>query len=107
VHGSISFGAANKLLEVDRITEKAPHVLVLDMASVLYLDATGLHVLEQMRKNCVKAGIRLIIAGIHAQPLAVMEKANKLEEFGKENFKESVMQVFSEARHSNPTPPIS
>jgi SulP family sulfate permease len=101
VHGSFSFGAANKLLEVDRITEKAPQVLVLDMASVLYMDATGLHVLEQMHKNCVKAGIRLVIAGIHAQPLTVMEQADKLEAFGAKNFKGSVAQIFSEIHHSD------
>ncbi len=96
IAGSFSFGAANKLLEIDRITSKNPRGLILDLSRVIYMDATGLHVLRQMRGDCVWSGIRLIIAGIHAQPLSVIAKAGKLKEFGQENIKARLSDALKE-----------
>lgn len=85
IRGSFSFGAANKLLELDQITSKFPKVLVLEMASVLYLDATGIRVLDQLHRDCKKIGTRLVIAGIQAQPLSALRKAGELHDIGEEN----------------------
>ena len=96
IHGSFSFGAANRILELDRIAARPPKVLVLDMQGVLYMDATGLHVLDELHAQCAKAGIRLVIAGIHTQPLMVLKKAEKLPVFGEENLKKDLEEFLKE-----------
>ena len=105
VHGSFSFGAANQLMELIRITAKKPKVLALEMKDVLYMDATGLHVLDEMHRQCSRAGIRLMISGIHMQPLTVLEKSGKLLELGENNLKENLAEVLREA--ANPARTLS
>src|SRR6185295_8403385 len=60
VEGSFFFGVAQKIMEVGRIVSKEPRALVLDMAGVLHIDATGLHVLEKIRLDCGRRKIRFI-----------------------------------------------
>src|SRR5258708_21371140 len=48
---------------------KKPRALILDMTDVIHMDASGLHTLRQIHKECQSRGIRFMIAGIHAQPL--------------------------------------
>ncbi len=101
VRGSFSFGAANKLLDLDRITAKPPKILVLEMSGVLYMDATGIRALDQMHRQCEKAGIRFVVAGIHAQPLTALENADQLHALGEDNIKESIGALLDEL-HDQP-----
>ncbi len=96
IQGTFSFGAANKLLELDRITSQRPKVIVLEMSGVLYMDATGLYVLDKLHEQCTRANIRLVIVGIHTQPLTVMEKADKLAKIGENNLKSNMDQLLKE-----------
>ncbi len=90
VHGSLFFGAANKLIEMIRLMSKKPNTVLLDLSDALHMDASGLHVLDQIHRECRVSGIRLIFVGTHAQPLMVMQQMNKVKEFGEENFKDNV-----------------
>jgi SulP family sulfate permease len=96
INGSFFFGAANKVMEVERSFFKKPRALVLEMKGVLHLDASGLKVLDQIYKNCRQRGTRLILVGIHAQPMVAMQMANKYEEFGEDNFKGDLREAFQE-----------
>ncbi|UUZ62550.1 STAS domain-containing protein [Polaromonas sp. P1-6] len=60
------------------VVENAPQGLVfrLDAQS---LDTSGLDVLEQLHKAIVLRGGRLVLAGLNAQPKAVMERSGFLE----------------------------
>ncbi len=49
------------------------------------MDATGLHSLKEFYKKCQHSKTRLIIVGIHSQPLRVMEKSGVLGLIGREN----------------------
>ena len=71
----------------DPASEYPAVALVLDMEDVLHMDASGLHVLEQIHKDCRARGIRFIISGIHSQPYAILEKAHQIKVFGESNFK--------------------
>ena len=75
----------HKLMEVERIIAKAPRALILDMSDVLHMDSTGLHVLLRIHKECRNQRVRLILAGVHAQPLVVLEQADQMEVFGRQN----------------------
>jgi len=100
VHGSFFFGAANKLLEVERFSFKTPRVLILEMSGVLFLDTSGLRVLEQMDRRCRDGKIRLILVGIHAQPMMAFQKANLYEKFGENNFKGDLKEALEDIKGS-------
>jgi len=98
IRGSFFFGAAQKIMEVGRIVSKAPKALILDMAGVLHMDASGLHVLEKIQRECTARGTRLILAGAHSQPLLVLTEAGQVERFGEENFKGTLEAALAEFR---------
>jgi len=80
LYGSLFFGAVAKLDPILTVVEGAPKGLVvrLDMQSLQSLDTSGLDVLEQLHKAVVLRGGRLVIAGVNAQPRAVMERTGFL-----------------------------
>ena len=96
IHGSFFFGAANKLLQVDSAFFKQPKALVLEMKGVLHLDISGLKILEQIRSRCQKQDGRLVLVGVHAQPLKMIQQSRQYEKFGGKNFKESLAEAFEE-----------
>jgi SulP family sulfate permease len=98
INGSFFFGAAGKLLEVDRAIFQAPKVLILDMGAVFHMDTTGLKTLRDIRQQCEKRGTRLILAGVHSQPLAVLQKAKKVDKIGRENFKPSLAKALKDLK---------
>ena len=49
------------------------------------MDASGLHVLQQTQDECRRRGSRMILVGIHAQPLMVLERADLIESLGSRN----------------------
>jgi len=63
------------------LVESSPRGLAvrLDLQSLQSLDASGLDVLEQVHKAIVLRGGRLILAGLNAEPRAVMERSGFLE----------------------------
>ena len=81
LYGSLFFGAVAKLDPILSAVESAPQGLVvrLDVQSLQSLDTSGLDVLEQLHKAIVLRGGRLLLAGLNAQPRAVMARAGFLE----------------------------
>jgi len=90
INGSLFFGAAEKLMELDRAVFKTPRVLILDMSAVLHMDTTGLKTIRDIRLQCQSRKTRLILAGVQRQPMAVLHKAKKVDKIGKENFMPSL-----------------
>ena len=80
LYGSLFFGAVAKLDPILNVVESAPKGLVvrLDVQSLQSLDTSGLDVLEQLHKAIVLRGGRLVLAGLNAQPRAVMERSGFL-----------------------------
>lgn len=76
LHGSLFFGAVAKMDPVLNVVESAPHGLLvqLDLQSLQLLDTSGLDVLEQLQKAIAVRGGRLVLAGLNAQPRAVMQR---------------------------------
>jgi SulP family sulfate permease len=81
LYGALFFGAVAKLDPILNVVESAPKGLVvrLDVQSLQSLDTSGLDVLEQLHKAIVLRGGRLVMAGLNAQPRAVMERTGFLE----------------------------
>lgn len=92
--GALFFGVAETLREtLVRVGQKPPKVLILRMRNLLALDATGIRALDGLHRSCVKLGTKLLVSGIHAQPLFALQKDGLYERIGAE----SVLGNFGEA----------
>jgi len=85
VNGPFFFGAAHKFKSSLTDIQHSPAVLVLRMRNVLALDATGLRVLEGMAAEARRGRPALVLSGVHAQPLAVIERSGLLTALGEQN----------------------
>jgi len=100
VQGTFFFGAAHKLRETLDSLGKPPRVLVLNLSSVIAVDATGLHALDDLRHRCQKDGTRLMLVGLHTQPMFKMSDQHLLAGFGVENLMGSIEEALGAAeRH--------
>ena len=77
LYGSLFFGAVAKIDPILNVVESAPQGLVIRL-DVQSLDTSGLDVLEQLHKSIAMRGGRLVLAGLNAQPKAVMERSGFL-----------------------------
>lgn len=84
ISGPLFFGAADKILKIS--LEEADKCLVLRMRSVNAIDATAMHSLEELYKQCVRKNITLVFSHVNEQPMKVMEKDQFVELVGRENF---------------------
>jgi sulfate permease, SulP family len=98
IRGAFFFAAVHKLMEIERSLVKKPRALVLDMSDVLHMDSSGLHVLDRIRRECQSQNIRLILAGIHAQPLFVLQKVRQLDLFDPANLQPTLRAALQQLR---------
>ena len=85
VYGSFFFGAASKFRDAIREIERKPRVLIVRLREVLAIDATGLRALEDLLDKTRRDGTALVLSGIHAQPLQVLERSGLLAKLGEQN----------------------
>ena len=85
IEGPFFFGAAEKFKETLGEIADAPRVLVLRMRHVSALDSTGLHALKDLVRRSRREGTRVILSGVHAQPMAALARSGFLDEVGDEN----------------------
>jgi sulfate permease, SulP family len=85
VNGPLFFGAAHQFDEADRIVSDKPKVRILRFRNLPMIDSTGLRALENFYHNCQKQGIKLLITGLHVQPLNEMIKSKLYDLIGEEN----------------------
>ena len=83
ISGPLFFGAADKILNIT--SKEGDKVLILRMRSVTAIDATAMHSLEDLWKDCNKKGIQLILSHVNEQPMKVMKKSLFLSKIGKIN----------------------
>jgi len=98
INGPFFFGAASKFREAMRIVEKAPKIRIIRMRSVLSIDATGLNMMNELLKDCKKTGTRLILSGVHAQPLFALQQYGLYDEVGEENIFGNIDDALDHAR---------
>ena len=83
--------------------------VILRMRRVNAVDATGMHALDEFHDKCRKQGTRLLLAGVHAQPMFAMTKYGLLDKIGEENMFGNVDDALNRAReligvHPQPKP---
>ena len=86
INGPFFFAAAEKVKETLSFVAKRPKVFILRMRNVPAIDATGMRVLDDLHDTSVRRGIAFLIAGLHAQPLIALDRAGRLDRYGRDNF---------------------
>lgn len=64
INGPFFFGVADRLKGVLQIIRKPPQVFILRMRSVPFIDATGMHALEEFHQKCERNGTQLVLSGV-------------------------------------------
>jgi SulP family sulfate permease len=104
VNGPFFFGAADKIKDVLHFVAKKPRVFILRMRNVPAIDASGIRALDELFRSFRHQHIRFVLAGVRAQPLAALDRAGKLDEYGRENFVESIDEALALAGHAVAVP---
>jgi SulP family sulfate permease len=98
VNGPFFFGVADRVKDVLAVIDTPPRVFILRMRNVPAMDATGMNALMDLYGKCVRQGTTLILSGIHAQPLVVLERAGNVERIGRENLAADIDEALARAR---------
>jgi len=98
INGSFCFGAAQKFTETLAAMRTRPGVVILRMRHVLAMDATGLNALEEVADRLRHRGTMLVLSGVHAQPLIVMERSGARARIGEENLVSTFGEAIARAR---------
>ncbi len=98
VNGPFFFGAAYKIQEVLQFVARKPLVFILRMRNVPVMDASGIRVLDELHASFARQRVRLLIAGIQAQPLSALDHAGRLDAYGRENFVSDIDEALDRAR---------
>ncbi|NHQ60553.1 sulfate permease [Chlorobium sp. BLA1] len=98
ISGPFFFGAATKFRDAMHIVEKAPKIRIIRMRKVLSIDATGLNMMRELLKDSNKSSTRLILSGVHAQPLFALQQYGLYDEIGEENIFGNIDDALDHAR---------
>jgi sulfate permease, SulP family len=84
IAGPLFFGATQKAVSVlDDLKKERGGTVVLDLARVPVMDATGLVALETILAKLKRAGHKVILSGVNPQPAEVLARAEIKREPGK------------------------
>src|SRR5438270_2112900 len=85
INGPFFFAAAEKVKDTLSFVARRPKVFILRMRNVPAIDATGIRVLDDLHASSVQHGVAFLIAGLHAQPFLALDRAGRLDRYGREN----------------------
>ncbi|NJC87611.1 MAG: sulfate permease [Desulfuromonas sp.] len=105
VAGPFFFGAADKFKNAISAVEDKPRILILRMRHVLSLDATAMQALESVYARTRREHTTLILSGVHAQPLIVLERSGLLDKIGEDNVHGNIDDALNRARALLNLPP--
>lgn len=99
VSGPFFFGAADKFKNAISAVEEKPRILILRLRHVMSLDATALQALESVYSRARREQTILILSGVHAQPLIVLERSGLLDKIGADNIHGNIDDALNRARN--------
>ncbi|HRI04576.1 MAG TPA: sulfate permease [Pyrinomonadaceae bacterium] len=98
IYGSLFFGAVRQFKESIRVVATKPKVLILRMRQVPTIDASGVHVLEELAAEAKENGQILIFSAVSRNVYRVMRKSGFVERVGRKNFAGDVFAALEVAR---------
>jgi SulP family sulfate permease len=104
VYGSLFFGAVAQFRESIRILGKKPKVIILRMRNVLSIDASGIHILEELAEEGRRSGYVVVFSAVSRNVYRVMRRSGFVETAGRNNFAADIFGALDIAkRHLNET----
>lgn len=98
VDGPFFFGMVDTFWNAMRTIDKAVPVLIIRIRNVPSIDATGLHVLQDLHKKCLRDGTQLIFSGVLEQPRSVFQQSGFMDAVGMDNFCPSIDAALARAQ---------
>jgi SulP family sulfate permease len=86
ISGAFFFGAAEAFKEALGQIAGKPWVIIIRMRDVSLLDSSGLHALQEVVRRFRKDRTMVLLAEVHAQPLAVIQASELFHEMGDDIF---------------------
>ncbi|MBK8978996.1 MAG: C4-dicarboxylic acid transporter DauA [Planctomycetes bacterium] len=104
VAGPLFFGAAEKAMGTVGVTGTTTRVVVLSLAAVPVVDATGLVNLRSALARLHAVGTAVVLAGLQDQPSRALNRAGIVAEPGRTEFAPTLAQGIARARELVVTP---
>ena len=98
IYGSLFFGAVAQFKESIRFVARKPKVLILRMRHVPSIDASGLHLLEEMAREARDHGYILVFSAVSQHVYEAMRDSGLVNTVGAENFGEDIFEALDIAR---------
>jgi len=101
VEGPFFFGVAHRMESTLEIVHMHAEILVLRLARVPFIDATGMQTLADLLDDCKRHKTRLVLCGTRPNVLKKMERSGLLEQIGMENVLEHIQQITNFKKNSH------
>ncbi len=98
INGPFFFGAVSKFRDTVRIVENPPKIIIIRMRDVPAIDSTGINALEKLFNDTKKHGTKLILSGVHTQPLMALAQAEFINKIGDANVLGNIDDALDRAR---------
>ena len=85
VEGPLFFATVRKFEVAVQRSGADFRCLIIRMRNTSYLDAGGVKALRQLYNACQVRKVQIILSGVHAQPLKLLQKSGMVETLGEEN----------------------
>ena len=96
--GPFFFGVADDVKDVfDRI-QRPPRIFILQMGLVPFVDATGLHALEQLIEKCRRHGVKFMLCEIQPRVVESLERSGIVGALGSDGIFSDIYDAIGAAR---------
>jgi len=98
VEGSLFFGAISELEDkLSSYIKNGGKIVIVRLSQVRLIDATGVHALESLLRECEERNITMLFSNVKPAVLEVFKKTGILNKIGKDNFFDHTSDAISEA----------
>ena len=98
IYGSLFFGAVSQFKESIRLVAKKPEVLILRMRNVPTIDASAIHILEELANEARERKYAIVFSAVSPDVYRVMENSGFVELVGKDNFAADIFSALEIAK---------
>jgi SulP family sulfate permease len=98
INGPFFFGAAEKFKETITELRRTPKVLIIRMRNVPAMDSTGLNALRDVVVRFRRAGTRVILSDVHAQPMLALQRSSLADELPENDLVGNIDDALNVAR---------
>lgn len=98
VYGSLFFGAVSQFKESIRIVTNKPRVIILRMRHVPTIDASGVHILEELVNEAHSSGCIIVFSAVSRSVYRVMRKSGFVDMVDRRNFATDIFGALEIAR---------